>query len=120
MAHHAGLDVSLETTSICIVAEDGRTIAERKVPIVRMDARHANAALSMMPSKTDRTDARGLARIVRTGWSKQVHVKSSESHRIRARLAARCPVRRTALSGPRFADDRNAGRRGGERPCLRL
>ncbi|MBY5775422.1 IS110 family transposase, partial [Rhizobium leguminosarum] len=33
-----------------------------------MDARHANAALKMMPAKTDRNDAIGLAQIVRTGW----------------------------------------------------
>jgi len=51
-------------------------LTTRGLPIVCLDARHANAALSMMPSKTDRHDAAGLPRIVRTGWFKQVHVKS--------------------------------------------
>lgn len=59
------------------------------VPIICMDARHANAALSMMPAKTDRNDAVGLAQIVRTGWCKIVHVKSATSHEARALLAAR-------------------------------
>lgn len=100
MKHYAGLDVSQQTTSICIVDEEGGIVAERKVttcpdviaaalepfaltragletgplsvwlwnglmargvPIVCMDARHANAALKMMPAKTDRNDAVGLA-----------------------------------------------------------
>lgn len=91
MKHYAGLDVSQQTTSICIVDEDGRIVAERKavtcpqaiataiepfhvaragletgplsvwlwnglnaagVPVICMDARHANAALSMMPANT--------------------------------------------------------------------
>jgi transposase len=112
MKQYAGLDVSLGTTSICIVDETGRIVAERKVatcpdtiehelratspglvragietgplavwlwgerkkrelPLLGLDARHANAALKMMPNKTDRADARGLAQIVRTGWFRQ-------------------------------------------------
>lgn len=128
MKHYAGLDVSQQTTSICVVSEDGLIVAERKVttcpeaiatalepyaltragletgplsvwlwnglkalgvPIICMDARHANAALKMMPAKTDRNDAVGLAQIVRTGWCKAVHVKSRRSHEARAVLAAR-------------------------------
>jgi transposase len=130
MKHFAGLDVSLDTTAICVVDENGRIVAERKVPtcpdaiaeelrqrapalaragiesgplavwlwgelrrrelpILCLDARHANAALKMMPNKTDRTDAIGLAQIVRTGWFRQAYVKSAESHTIRALLAAR-------------------------------
>lgn len=61
----------------------------RGVPIVCMDAHHANAALRMMPAKTDRNDAVGLAQIVRTGWCKSVHVKSATSHEARALLATR-------------------------------
>ena len=41
-----------------------------------MDARHASAALKVRPNKTDRNDAAGLAQIVRTGWFKQVSIKS--------------------------------------------
>ncbi|MFC3722048.1 IS110 family RNA-guided transposase [Neoaquamicrobium sediminum] len=128
MQYYAGLDISQEKTSICIVDAEGSIIAERKVatcpdaiaavlttspltragletgplsvwlwnelkvagvPIICMDARHANAALSMMPAKTDRNDAVGLAQIVRTRWCKSVHVKSVPSHEARALLAAR-------------------------------
>lgn len=32
MPHYAALDVSQETTAICIVDENGRIIAEKKVP----------------------------------------------------------------------------------------
>ncbi|HXU93339.1 MAG TPA: transposase [Gallionella sp.] len=38
------------------------------LPVVCMDARHASAALSMRPRKSDRSDARGLADIFRMGW----------------------------------------------------
>jgi transposase len=128
MKHYAGLDVSQQTTSLCIVDEEGKIVAERKVasspdaiaealkpfavtragletgpmsvwlwnglkergvPIVCMDARHANAALKMMPAKTDRNDAIGLAQIIRTGWCRSVHVKSTASHEARALLATR-------------------------------
>lgn len=130
MTKYAAIDVSMEQTAICVVEEDGRKIAEGKVPtdpdaitdwlaskagqvarigmetgplavwlwneltsrglpIVCLDARHANAALSMMPNKTDRHDAAGLAQIVRTGWFKQVHIKSHGAYIVRALLSAR-------------------------------
>jgi transposase len=59
------------------------------LPIVCMDARHANAALKMRANKTDRNDAAGLAQIVRTGWFKQVRIKTRTSYEIRSLLAAR-------------------------------
>jgi transposase len=54
-----------------------------------MDARHANAALKVMPAKTDRNDAIGLVQIVHMGWRKSIHVKSTASHEVRALLATR-------------------------------
>jgi len=45
--------------------------------------------LSMMPNKTDRHDAAGLAQIVRTGWFKEVHIKSHGAYIVRALLSAR-------------------------------
>ena len=42
-----------------------------------------------MPNKTDRNDAAGIAQIVRTGWFRQVHVRSEASYVVRAQLAAR-------------------------------
>ncbi|RUT98561.1 hypothetical protein EOD23_26710 [Mesorhizobium sp. USDA-HM6] len=50
-------------------------LTKRALPIVCLDARHASAALSMMPNKTDRHDAAGLAQIVRTGWFREIRIK---------------------------------------------
>src|SRR3954452_2236187 len=62
------------------------------LPIVCLDARHAKAVLSMQVNKSDRNDAFGLAQIVRTGWYREVGVKSIESHQIRAVLGARAQL----------------------------
>jgi transposase len=64
-------------------------LTARQVPIVCLDARHANGVLKMMPNKTDRHDACGLAQIVRTGWFKAVQVKSHNAYVNRALLTAR-------------------------------
>lgn len=64
-------------------------LSAKGLPIVCLDARHANAALKMMPNKTDRHDARGLAQIVRTGWFKEVRIKSHGAYVVRALLTAR-------------------------------
>lgn len=58
-------------------------------PIVCIDARHAKAALSMRINKSDRNDALGLARIMQSGWYREVRVKSLDSHRVRALLNSR-------------------------------
>lgn len=64
-------------------------LAARKLPIICLDARHASGVLKMMPNKTDRHDARGLAQIIRTGWFKPVQIKSHEAYVNRALLTAR-------------------------------
>lgn len=61
-------------------------------PVVCLDARHAKAALSMQLNKTDANDAHGLAQIVRTGWYKEVTVKSLGSHRTRTLLTSRAQL----------------------------
>jgi transposase len=43
----------------------------------------------MRPNKTDRNDAVGLAQIVRTGWFKQVRIKTRDSYQVRSLLTAR-------------------------------
>jgi transposase len=58
------------------------------LPVVCLDARHAQAVLSVRP-KSDRGDARGLAEMVRVGWFKAVQVKSLASHERKALLIAR-------------------------------
>ena len=57
--------------------------------VICLEARQVNAALSAMRNKTDKNDARGIAQILRTGWYSRVHVKSMESHLIRALLSSR-------------------------------
>jgi transposase len=59
------------------------------LPVVCLDARHAQAVLSVRPNKSDRGDARGLAEMVRVGWFKAVRVKSLTSHERKALLIAR-------------------------------
>ena len=59
------------------------------LPVVCLDARHAASALKMQVNKTDRNDAAGLAQIVRTGWYREVEVKSLACHEVRAVLLAR-------------------------------
>ncbi len=54
-----------------------------------LESRQFKAALSAMPVKTDRNDARGIAQVVRTGWFKAVHVKSIDSQHARTLVAAR-------------------------------
>jgi transposase len=51
-----------------------------------IETRHAKAAMSAQQVKTDKNDARGLAHIMRTGWYKEVHVKSQESQELRMLL----------------------------------
>ena len=56
------------------------------LPVVCMDARQAHAALSLRPKKSDRSDARGLAEMLRMGWYRAVHTKSVTSHERRTML----------------------------------
>jgi transposase len=79
--------VGMETGPLTVWLWNALTL--RGVPISCLDARHANAALKMMPNKTDRHDARGLAQIVRTGWFKEVRIKSHGAYVVRALLTAR-------------------------------
>ena len=48
--------------------------------------------MKTMPNKTDRNDARALAQIMRTGWYRQVHVKSRQCRLWRSLLVARRTV----------------------------
>ena len=66
-----------------------RALVERGVPAICIDARHAKAALSMQINKSDRNDAAGIARIMQTGWYRQVQVKSPYSHALRGLLNSR-------------------------------
>ena len=130
MNYYAGIDVSLECSSVCVVDGSGKIIREGKVasepealiawfgslnlPLERigieagplsqwlyaalweeglavelLETRHVKAALSAMPVKTDRNDARGISQLMRLGWFRPVHCKSIEAQEVRALLTAR-------------------------------
>lgn len=132
---YAGLDVSMDETSICIVDRDGKIIKECKAdtepaairsalegyadrlhrvgleaqafspwlfselramgfPAIVVEAVHMQKALSAQRNKTDRNDARGIAHMMRVGWFRQVHVKSSESQHLRVLLSNRRLLKR--------------------------
>jgi transposase len=74
------------------------------LPVICIDARHAKAVLKMQINKSDRNDAAGIARIMQTGWFKEVRVKDIDSHSVRALLASRALlVKIKAISRTRSA-----------------
>jgi transposase len=130
MEHYAGIDVSLEASSVCLVDASGKIIREAKVasepaaligwfadldleltrigleagplsqwlyagmaeaglPVELLETRHVRAAFKIMPVKTDRKDARGIAQLMRLGWFRPVHCKSLPAQETRAVLTAR-------------------------------
>lgn len=130
MKHYAGLDLSMESTQVCIVDETGRKLVSEKVEsspeaiatmlarfspteravvetgrmspaiclglrelgvsVVCIDARQAHQSLkAMKANKTDPHDAAGLAQLARTGFYKEVHVKSPAAHGVRSVITAR-------------------------------
>ena len=130
MEQYAGIDVSLDSASVCIVDAQGKILKEAKVacepealiawfaahgtPRARigleagplsqwlfaemkaaglavelLETRHVRAAFKAMPVKTDRTDARGIAQLMRLGWFRPVHCKSLPAQEVRALLTTR-------------------------------
>lgn len=75
------------------------------VEAVLLETRHVKAALSAMTVKTDRRDARGIAQLLRLGWYRPVHVKSTSAQEVRSLLTARkliqasCSTSRAAFVG---------------------
>ena len=64
-------------------------LAEAGFPVVCCETRHTKAFLKARRTKTDRSDARGIAQMIRTGLYQEVHVKTRASQRVRALLNAR-------------------------------
>ena len=86
-----------------------RALRARGVPTVCIDARHAKAALRVQINKTDANDAHGLAQVVRTGWFREVTIKSMDAQSLRLLLVARaqlvslCPISYLPLADARRA-----------------
>lgn len=79
-----------------VILETGRManwlhgeLTRRGLPAICVDARQAHAVLSQMHNKTDANDAAMLAELARTGFYRQVAVKSRHAQERRALLAAR-------------------------------
>src|SRR3954469_17493735 len=130
MEQYAGIDVSLDSASVCIVDAQGKILKEAKVacepqaliawlaahgtpmarigleagplsqglfaemkaaglPVELLETRHVGAAFKAMPVKTDRTDARGIAQLMRLGWFRPLHCKSLPAQEVRALLTTR-------------------------------
>jgi transposase len=66
-----------------------QALTDAGLPMVCLDARQAKAALDMKTNKTDANDAEGLAHLVRSGWYREVRVKSREAMLSRSLLGAR-------------------------------
>jgi transposase len=138
MHHYAGIDVSLEESSVCAIDGNGKIVREGKVPsepdaliswfrslgvefarigleagplsqwlyagmqqaglpVELLETRHVRTAFKIMPVKTDRKDARGIAELIRLGWFRPVHCKSMEAQETRAMLTARKLVQKELL-----------------------
>jgi transposase len=66
-----------------------RSLAAMGYPMICMDARRAADAIKSRRIKSDKGDAWALAEMLRTGWFTSVHVKSADTHRLKALLGAR-------------------------------
>jgi len=66
-----------------------RALRALGAPVICIDARMAHKALSARPNKSDKSDAEGLAHLARSGWYREVHVKSEVSDRLRTLIGAR-------------------------------
>ena len=82
--------VGLEACSLTAWLHD--ELRSTGLPAICIETRQANAAMKTMPNKTDRNDARALAQMMRTGWYRQVHVKSRQCRLWRSLLVARRTV----------------------------
>lgn len=82
--------IGLEACSLTAWLHEG--LVQAGLPAICIETRQANAAMKTMPNKTDRNDARALAQIMRTGWFRQVHVKSRQCRLWRSLLVARRTV----------------------------
>lgn len=130
MNHYAGIDVSLECSSVCVVDASGKIVREDRIAsepealiawfgslglrserigleagplsqwlyaamkaaglaVELLETRHVRKAFEIMPVKSDRNDARGIAQLMRLGWFKPVHCKSVAAQEMRALLTAR-------------------------------
>ena len=161
MGQYVGLDVSLETTQVHVLDEQGKRVwhgtcishpaaieatirkhapevvrigletgplttwlwqalTDAGLPMVCLDARQAKAALNLRLNKTDDNDAEGLAQLVRSGWYREVRVKSREAMLADWRADSAAGYRDRAVEpDPRPDEDFRPGRAQRGRQSLR-
>ena len=79
----AGLEAGSLTPWLC------QALLAVDIPAICIETRHAKAAMQAQSVKNDRNDARGIAHMMRTGWFRAVHVKSTDSQKLRVLLGNR-------------------------------
>ena len=72
-------------------------LLKRGLPAVCLETQHVRAALKAQRNKTDKTDALGLAHLMRTGWFKTAHIKSQAYYRLRLLSTHRRNLKRKFL-----------------------
>ncbi len=73
-------------------------LAEAGLPAICVETRHMRAVLSAQINKTDRNDARGIARMMRAGLYRPVHVKTLRSQKLRMLLTHRKLLQSKAIA----------------------
>ncbi len=75
----------------------GPALIRAGLPVTQIETRRAHSILKERANKTDRSDARGIADLMRTATFTPVHMKSSESQHVRALVTARKLVKAKVL-----------------------
>ena len=88
--------IGLEAGPLSQWLHDG--LAAAGLPVVCIETRHAKAFLKGQVNKSDRSDARGIAQMMRVNLFKQVHVKTLASQKRRALLTARRLLQEKAIA----------------------
>src|SRR6059036_2335775 len=73
-------------------------LAEAGLPVICVETRHMRAALKAQINKTNRNDARGIARMMRAGLYRPVHVKTLRSQKLRMLLTHRKLLQSKAIA----------------------
>jgi transposase len=73
-------------------------LGEANLPVICVETRHMRAVLKAQINKTDRNDARGIARIMRAGLYRPVHVKTLRSQKLRMLLTHRKLLQSKAIA----------------------
>ncbi len=73
-------------------------LAEAGLPAICVETRHMRAVLQAQINKTDRNDARGIARMMRAGLHRPVHVKTRRSPKLRMLLTHRKLLQSKAIA----------------------